>query len=121
LVEGQSEYLLLHALGEAFNFNLDQHGIAVVDFQNNGSLGIYAAFADAFGIPWRMITDGDSAGGFIEEMKNRGFNDADIAAHVTALKSYARDRATRRAGWRMGRFERFGAKAGKTASGNPQR
>jgi putative ATP-dependent endonuclease of OLD family len=86
LVEGQSEYLLLHALGEAFNYNLDQHGIAVVDFQNNGSPGIYAALADAFGIPWRMITDGDPAGSnFIEELKNRGFNDGDIAAHVTAL------------------------------------
>lgn len=86
LVEGQCEYLLLHALGEALNYNLDQHGIAVIDFQNNGSPGIYAALAEAFDIPWRMVTDGDAAAGqFVAELRGRGFSENDRADHVTTL------------------------------------
>jgi putative ATP-dependent endonuclease of OLD family len=86
LVEGQCEYLLLHALGNALNYNLDQHGVAVIDFQNNGSPGIYAALADAFGIPWQMVTDGDAAGSqFVAELRNRGFSESDRVAHVTTL------------------------------------
>jgi putative ATP-dependent endonuclease of OLD family len=86
LVEGQCEYVLLHALGEALNYNLDQHGVAVIDFQNNGSPGIYAALAEAFSIPWHMVADGDSAGSqFSAELRKRGFNDEDWGAHITTL------------------------------------
>ena len=60
LVEGQSEYLLLYALGVALGYDLDQHGVAVIDFQNSGSPGVYGGLADAFDIPWNMVTDGDA-------------------------------------------------------------
>jgi putative ATP-dependent endonuclease of OLD family len=60
LVEGVSEFLLLQAIGKALGYDLDQHGISVIDFQNNGNAGIYSALADGFGIPWQMATDGDS-------------------------------------------------------------
>jgi putative ATP-dependent endonuclease of OLD family len=55
LVEGVTEYLLVHALGKALGLPLDAHGIAVIDFQQSGSAGIYPALAEAFGIPWHMI------------------------------------------------------------------
>jgi putative ATP-dependent endonuclease of OLD family len=88
LVEGQCEYLLLNALGHALDYDLDQHGVVIVDFKNNGSAGIYAALADAFGIPWNMVADGDVEGAkFKAELKKRGFRDADLVAHVTTLPS----------------------------------
>lgn len=88
LVEGQSEYLLLHALGRAMDWLLDQHGVAVIDFQNNGNAGIYPALADALGIPWHMITDGDAESEkFKEQILKRGFTEADIAGRFTTLPS----------------------------------
>lgn len=86
LVEGACEYLLVRALGEAIGYDLDQHGIAIVDFQNNGNAGVYAALADAFAIPWNMVTDGDAESAkFQAQLKKRGFSDADLAARVATL------------------------------------
>jgi putative ATP-dependent endonuclease of OLD family len=86
LVEGPSEYLLLHALGKAMDWVLDQHGVAVIDFQNNGSAGVYPALAEAFGIPWRMITDGDAESAkFKAQILKRGFTEADIGGRFGTL------------------------------------
>jgi len=86
MVEGPSDYLLLKALGESYGYDLDQHGVAVIDFQNSGSAGIYAALAEAFGIPWHMITDGDAPSEkFRKQLLKRGFNGADLAAHFETL------------------------------------
>lgn len=86
LVEGQSEYILLHALGQALGWSLDQRGIAVIDFQNNGSAGIYPALAEAFGIPWRMITDGDpESAKFRAQLLKRGFSSLDLTPHFFTL------------------------------------
>jgi putative ATP-dependent endonuclease of OLD family len=86
LVEGQSEHILLHALGNALGWSLDQHGVAVIDFQNCGSAGVYPALAEAFGIPWRMVTDGDPESvRFRAQLLKRGFADADLASHFITL------------------------------------
>lgn len=86
MVEGVSEYLLLKALGEVQGYNLDQHGVAVIDFQNNGNAGIYAALADAFEIPWHMVTDGDAqSGDFKRQLVKRGFSDAELTTHFSTL------------------------------------
>ncbi len=86
LAEGQSDYLLLHALGMALGYDLDQHGVAVIDFQNNGSPAIYAALADAFEIPWDMIVDGDDEGArFCKQIVKRGFTQAEVDERVTSL------------------------------------
>lgn len=86
LVEGQTEYLLLHALGKAYHWSLDQHGVAVIDFQNNGNPGVYAALAEAFAIPWDMITDGDPEGQkFRAQLLKRGFCEDELTAHLETL------------------------------------
>ncbi|HJU11161.1 MAG TPA: TOPRIM nucleotidyl transferase/hydrolase domain-containing protein, partial [Candidatus Binataceae bacterium] len=86
LVEGPSEYLLMHALGRAMDWSLDRHGVAVIDFQNNGNAGIYPALADAFGIPWRMITDGDAESEkFKGQILKRGFTEDDLAGKFSTL------------------------------------
>jgi putative ATP-dependent endonuclease of OLD family len=81
LVEGPCEYLLLHAIAEALGWPLDQHGVAVIDFQNNGNPGIYASLATAFGLEWRMIVDGDDGGDrCIGQLIARGFDDGELTA-----------------------------------------
>ncbi len=88
LVEGVSEYLLLHALGQAFGWPVDSHGVAVIDFQQSGNAGIYPALAEAFGIPWNMIVDGDAASEkFKKQILNRGFDDADMVGKFSSLPS----------------------------------
>jgi putative ATP-dependent endonuclease of OLD family len=86
LVEGQSEYVLLHAIGRALEYPLDRHGIAIIDFQNNGDADTYAALATSFAIPWSMITDADDAATkFRAQLIKRGFVDADLVDLVKTL------------------------------------
>jgi putative ATP-dependent endonuclease of the OLD family len=86
LVEGVTEYLLVHALGRALCWPLDTHGVAVIDFQQSGSAGIYPALAQAFGIPWQMIVDGDGeAAKFRQQILNRGFDEDDLVGHFMTL------------------------------------
>jgi putative ATP-dependent endonuclease of OLD family len=86
LVEGVSEILLLQAIGRAFGYDLDQHGISVIDFQNNGNAGIYSALADGFGIPWQMATDGDAESEkFHAQLFKRGYCPDDFTNRVFTL------------------------------------
>jgi putative ATP-dependent endonuclease of OLD family len=86
LVEGVSEYLLVHALGRALNWPVDTHGVSVIDFQQSGSAGVYPALATAFGIPWHMVVDGDGESvRFRRQIQDRGFNDGDLDGRFTTL------------------------------------
>jgi len=73
LCEGQSEYLLLRYFAELRDKPLDRAGVAVIDFQNNGSPGAFVGLARAFAVPWIMVCDSDNEGlNFIKQVKNRG-------------------------------------------------
>lgn len=79
LVEGQSEHILLNGLGDALEYNLDKHGIAVIDYRNNGSIGPFAALARAFDIPWVALIDNDEQGASsLQELVKHGFSAAEI-------------------------------------------
>lgn len=82
LVEGQSDYHLIHGIAEALDYNLDEHGISVIDFKNNGNPDCFAALARSLGFPWVALVDGDPAGlKYIEDIKSRGFDDEVITAN----------------------------------------
>ena len=86
LVEGVTEYLLVHALGNSLGWPLDTHGAAVIDFQQSGNAGIYPALAEAFGIPWHMITDGgDEAAKFRQQILDRGFEETELTNRFATL------------------------------------
>lgn len=88
LVEGVTEYLLVHALGKAFGWSLDAHGVAVIDFQQSGSAGIYPALAEAFRIPWHMIVDGDAESEkFRNQILDRGFREDELIDRFVSLPS----------------------------------
>ncbi len=86
LCEGQAEYAILGAVADKLGCPLDAHGIAVIDYQNNGSPGAFAALARALEYPWSMICDGDQGGNdHIDQLRSHNFTEIEIADHVTQL------------------------------------
>jgi putative ATP-dependent endonuclease of OLD family len=86
LVEGQAEFHLVHALGRAFGYDLDEHGTAVIDVQNNGNPVIFAVLARALGIPWIAVFDGDPAGkAYVKKIARRAFERAEILRRCHCL------------------------------------
>ena len=80
IVEGQADYLIVHAMAHAMGYDLDSHGVSVIDAQNNGNPVTFAALARALDIPWLAVFDGDKAGrNYVESIAKRGFNDAERA------------------------------------------
>ncbi len=84
LCEGQSEYMLLRFFAALLGRSLDQAGVTVIDFQNNGSPGAFVSLAKAFNIPWIMLADNDSAGeDYVNQIQKRGIT-------ITEIKDLAR-------------------------------
>jgi len=74
IVEGQAEYLIVHALAHSLGYDLDEHGVSVIDAQNNGNPAIFAVLARALAIPWVAVFDGDNAGrGYLRAILSRDF------------------------------------------------
>ena len=79
IVEGQADYLVLNALARAMAYDLDVHGVSVVDAKNNGNPATLAAFARALGIPWLAVFDGDDAGReYLRDIRKRGFSSESV-------------------------------------------
>ena len=79
IVEGQVDYLLVHALANAMRYDLDGQGVSVIDSQNNGSPQTFAVLARGLGIPWIAVFDGDAAGKkYIKQLRKRGFTENEL-------------------------------------------
>ena len=79
IVEGQADYLIVQAVAHAMDYDLDEHGVSVIDAQNNGRPDTFAALARALGIPWLAVFDGDDAGrGYVQAIARRGFSTREI-------------------------------------------
>ena len=79
LCEGQTENLLLKYFAELMNKPLDLYGITVIDFQNNGSPGIFVALSITYDISWIMLTDNDDQGKkFVKNVADRGLTEDKI-------------------------------------------
>jgi putative ATP-dependent endonuclease of OLD family len=88
IVEGQGEYLIVHALARALDYDLDEHGVSVIDAVNNGHPATFAALARALGTPWIAVLDGDVAGqNYIESITNRGFDAAFVRERCRTLSA----------------------------------
>ncbi|MCY4001131.1 MAG: AAA family ATPase [Bacteroidetes bacterium] len=71
IVEGQSDFLIVHAIAHFLHYDLDQHGISVIDAKNNGSPQAFVQLASALNIPWQAVFDGDQSGKqYIQNIKN---------------------------------------------------
>ena len=79
IVEGQAEYLLVSALARELGYDLDEHGVSLIDSMNNGDPKLFTVLAQALGIPWLAVLDGDAAGKQrIQKIKSRTI-DSDLA------------------------------------------
>jgi putative ATP-dependent endonuclease of OLD family len=86
LVEGQAEYLLMHALARTLGYDLDEHGVAVIDTKNNGDPVAFAVLARSLGIPWLAVFDGDMAGmQYLQRIGRRDFTAAQIMLRCRTL------------------------------------
>lgn len=86
IVEGQAEHLIVHALARALGYDLDEHGVSVIDAVNNGHPATFAALARALGIPWVAVFDGDAAGvGYVRAISAREFTAPDVAQRCSTL------------------------------------
>ncbi len=86
LCEGQAEYAVLGAIAEKLGKPLDSYGIAVIDYQNNGSPGAFASLARSLGFEWVMICDGDDGGdSHVAQLRNRNFEEAEIRQRLVQL------------------------------------
>jgi putative ATP-dependent endonuclease of the OLD family len=86
LCEGQCEYMLIREFSEMKKKPLDNYGISVIDFKNNGSAGAFVSLARAFQIPWVMLCDNDDAGkGYVEEVRKKGVDQAALKEMVYIL------------------------------------
>ena len=80
IVEGQADYLIVHALASALGYDLNSHGVSVIDAQNNGSPATFAALARALEVPWLGVFDGDSGGkALVDAIARRGFSEDELA------------------------------------------
>jgi putative ATP-dependent endonuclease of OLD family len=92
LCEGQSEYVLLRYFAELLRTPLDEAGISVIDFQNNGSPGAFVALARAFEIPYILVCDNDEKGQrFVAQIKDRGLASEEMKALVRPLPDKGMD------------------------------
>ena len=74
IVEGQADYLLVHAMAYALDYDLDRHGVSVIDAKNNGDPVTFAALARALDVPWFSVFDGDEEGRkLLRRIERRGF------------------------------------------------
>jgi putative ATP-dependent endonuclease of OLD family len=86
LVEGQSEYHIMHGMAKAVGYDFDEHGVSVIDFQNNGNPECFAALGRALGYPWVMVVDGDQAGNqFLASVAGRNFDAVHMAQRSRQL------------------------------------
>lgn len=86
IVEGQAEYLVVHALARQLGYDLDEHGVSLIDAQNNGNPETFAVLARALGIPWLAVFDGDDAGqGYVQSIAARDFDAAEVARRCRTL------------------------------------
>ena len=79
IVEGQADYLIVHAVAHAMGYDLDQHAVSVIDAKNNGNPATFAALARALDIPWLAVFDGDNAGKQMQRaIADRGFDAVEL-------------------------------------------
>lgn len=88
LVEGPSDYQIVHGVATGLGYDLDEYGVSVIDFKNNGNPAVFAVLARALGYPWLMLVDGDPAGHqYLVDVAARGFLPAEIASRGFQLPS----------------------------------
>lgn len=79
IVEGSSDYLIVEALAQALDYDLDEHGVTLIDAKSSGDPVSFAALARALRIPWVAVFDRDRGGNDVMAgMQKRGFDHEEL-------------------------------------------
>ena len=79
IVEGQSDYLIVEALAQALDYDLDEHGVTLIDAKNGGDPFSFVVLARALSIPWIAVLDRDVEGNkVLERLRKRGFDPEEL-------------------------------------------
>src|SRR5690606_7381500 len=86
LAEGQTEYIVLNYFAEILGLSMDDNGISLIDYQNNGSPGVFVKIAKILAYPWILLSDNDVQGrSTISQIKKLGYSDEEIESSVILL------------------------------------
>ncbi len=84
LMEGETEFWLVPEVARLCGYDLASEAVACVDFAQCG-LAPLIKLANALGISWHVLTDGDSAGQFYHREARAHLNGSDAERHITVL------------------------------------
>jgi len=87
LVEGESEFWLLHDLAGTLGYDLASEGVRVLEFAQCG-VGPLVTLADHLGIAWHLLADGDDSGRSYAREAVRHLAGRTEAEHVTRLRHH---------------------------------
>jgi putative ATP-dependent endonuclease of the OLD family len=62
LVEGETEVAVFAECAELLGVELHSKGVRIVEYSQSGGPGIFIKVADALGIHWHLVADGDEGG-----------------------------------------------------------
>lgn len=97
LVEGETEFWMLPELARLCGYDLDQEGVACVEFAQCG-IAPLVKVAREWGIEWHVLADGDEAGRHYAETTRRFMHGEEEGKRLTAL----RDRDMEHCFWQHG-------------------
>lgn len=86
LVEGPTDYLVVTGAAGPLGYALDEAGVHVVCFTNaKGGVAMFAKVADALGIRWHLLVDGDPSGDVYRKKVEPLLRARPPEAHITQI------------------------------------
>lgn len=82
LVEGETEVTVLDAISRILGTPFDRHGVRIIEFTRSG-LAPLISIADALGIPWHMVCDGDDEGQKFAKTAHSALKGRTPGSHIT--------------------------------------
>ncbi len=110
LVEGETEFWLLPELARLCGYDFAVEGVVCVEFAQSG-IAPLVKFADALGIEWHLLADGDRAGQSYAASAQSFLNGRDRKQRITQLRELDVEHCL----WRNGYAELYRRVAGAPA------
>ncbi|WP_133511058.1 ATP-dependent nuclease [Candidatus Thiosymbion oneisti] len=85
LVEGETDVSVFAECAELLKIDLHRHGIRIVEISQAGGPGIFIKVADALGIGWHLVADGDDGGDRYVRAAKKLLGIRSDAEHISVL------------------------------------
>lgn len=85
LVEGETDVFVLAECAELVEVDLHRYGIRIVECSQAGGPGIFIKVADALGIKWHLVADGDDGGNRYAKAAREVLGTRSEADHISVL------------------------------------